>query len=929
MKNGAFRKAAIAGMIAVALVLQGCGEDPAELLASARKAIESRDFNTATIHVKNVLQKDASNVEARKLFGEVLLAQGNAADAERELRKAMEAGSQNEQVIPLLAWALFESGQPKKVTDEFAGKTMETVEGRTALLTTLGRSYLAQSDTAKAQAQIDLAAKESPEDSRVLYGQALLLLAQRNEAGATELLERILKKDPAAVEPLLLKGDILAASGKFDEAIVQVAKARDLKPELRLAIGAQTRLLGMYLQQQKLDEVAAALTLLKQLAPKSPQTFYWEARLALARKEPAKARDAIAQVLRAAPDHVPSVILAAMADMALGDQLPAQTRLESVIAKYQGMVGARKLLTQSYLSSRNATKALETITPLLTPENRDSAVMGMAGQAYLLAGDIKKSQEYFEKQVKFEPNSAIARTRLGLTRLAVQDDEHAMQDLEAAIKLDPSSIQADMLIIATHVRKKDLAKALVAAEALEKKQPENPLVWNIKGSVMLAAKDVSGARTAFSRAIALQPGNLAAATQLARLDVAEKKIDAARKHYEDILAKEPKNSSAYLLLAQLGSETGMDAAAVRGVLERGIKAAPADTKLRVALVRLLTQQQDLKGALERAQQAQTALPDSPEILRALGAAQLASNQAQQAITTFSKLQALDSANPSSLILLAQAQVAAGETSSAEQSLRSAIRLKPDFIPAYEGLVAELVREQRFDEALKVARDLKQRKPDNAGGLVLEARALGSQKRWPEAAGAWQQVVQKFKLPQGVIGTYSAQMAQNKESDAKKTVGDWIRNNPKDQVVRSFLAERAIAAKDYREAQVQYATLLTLEPNSAIAHNNYAWALHQLNNSQAAQEHAETALKLSPQSPAILDTLGTILVDRGQTAKGLETLKRAVDLAPKAAELRLSYAKALSKTGDKNGARKEVAKAVELAPEKSPIRSEAEQLTKSL
>lgn len=923
-----FRASAFAVMLVVMSTLQGCGDEPGKLMESAKVAMEKRDFNTAIIHIKNVLQKEPGNAQARLWFGQLLLDQGDAADAATELRKALGAGNADEQLFSLLVRALYESGQAKKATDEFAGKNLTSPEGRAALAGALGRAYLAQGDAAMAGTQFELALKDVPDFAPALHGLAVLQLSQHNEAAALGLLEKVLGKQPPMAEAALLKADILAAGGKFDAAIELVAKVRDMKPAQAQAIDAQVRLISLYSRQSKMQEAGAALAALKQLAPKSLQTVYWDARVDLMKKEPAKAREAIAQVLRTSPGHVPALILAGIANMQLGDQVQAQTMLESVVARTGEAPGPRKLLAQSYLASRNADKALDTLKPLLTPENRDSSVMALAGQAYLLAGDAKKSQEYFAKQVAAEPESAMARTRLGVVRLLARDEVLAMEDLEAAAKLDPGSILADTAMVAAHLRTGDIPKAVAAAAELERKQPNNPLVYNIKGGVMLAAKDVPAARKAFERAIELQPANLAATTQLARLDVADKKPEVAKKRFEDIISREPNGVSAYLLLAQLEAETGGSVEAVRKVLERGVAADPTKSQVRLALVQLFLRNGESKAALEQAQQAQVASPDRPEVLRLLGNTQIATNQTQQAVATFLKLHNLEPANPATLVELALVQQRVGDLPAAEQSLRKAMQVRGDFMPAHERLVALLAQDKRVDDALKVARDLIAAKPDVINGYVLEAQALGTGKRWPEAVLSWQKVVQKFKSPQAVLGVHGALSAQNKNDEAKKVMTDWIRTNPNDVVVRGLLADRALAAKDYREAAAQYNAMLAVVPTSPLVLNNLAWALHQLKDPRAL-ERAEAAVKLAPTSAPLLDTLGMILVDGGQTQRGIDALKRAVDLAPTSPQLHLSYARALGKSGDRENARREGTKAAQLAPEGSPLRQDAEQFMKGL
>jgi cellulose synthase operon protein C len=271
---------------------------------------------------------------------------------------------------------------------------------------------------------------------------------------------------------------------------------------------------------------------------------------------------------------------------------------------------------------------------------------------------------------------------------------------------------------------------------------------------------------------------------------------------------------------------------------------------------------------------------------------------------------------------------AGDSAAAEQSFRKAVQMRADYLPASEQLAALLVQQQRADDALKVARELMTQKPDLINGYVLEAQTLSAAKRWPDAVSSWQKVSQKFHSPQAVMGVYSAFAAQGKEEEGQKVASDWIRSNPKDTVVRGFLAERAMEKKDFRQAQVQYSAILAVAPNSPLVMNNLAWVMHEQKDPRAL-DHAQAAIKLAPKSPAIMDTLGRIMLDRGQSQRGIELLKQAVDLAPKLPELHLSYARGLSQVGDKSGAQREGEKAIELAQQDSLLRREAELFVKSL
>ncbi|MDP1898181.1 MAG: PEP-CTERM system TPR-repeat protein PrsT, partial [Sulfurimicrobium sp.] len=82
-------------------------------------------------------------------------------------------------------------------------------------------------------------------------------------------------------------------------------------------------------------------------------------------------------------------------------------------------------------------------------------------------------------------------------------------------------------------------------------------------------------------------------------------------------------------------------------------------------------------------------------------------------------------------------------------------------------------------------------------------------------------------------------------------------------------------------------------------------LYQQEKDPRALEHAEKANQLAPDNPAILDTLGWMLVEKGDITRGLPLLQKASNLAPDAAEIRYHFVQGLVKSGDKIKARKEL------------------------
>jgi Flp pilus assembly protein TadD len=102
----------------------------------------------------------------------------------------------------------------------------------------------------------------------------------------------------------------------------------------------------------------------------------------------------------------------------------------------------------------------------------------------------------------------------------------------------------------------------------------------------------------------------------------------------------------------------------------------------------------------------------------------------------------------------------------------------------------------------------------------------------------------------------------------------------------------------------YRKVLDSQPDNPSILNNLAWASAQLQDPKAI-EYAERAHKLAPDNPAIMDTLGVLLIEKGETARSLELLRKATAMAPQSPGIRLNLAKALIKAGQKEAARKEL------------------------
>ena len=136
----------------------------------------------------------------------------------------------------------------------------------------------------------------------------------------------------------------------------------------------------------------------------------------------------------------------------------------------------------------------------------------------------------------------------------------------------------------------------------------------------MARKDNKAARQSFEQALRIDPTYFAAVASLATLDMAEKKPADAKRRFESLLAVSPKNAQALQALAALAAANGASKEEVAGLLNKAIEASPSEAAPRLLLIDLWLRNNDTKQALAAAQSGVAAIPNSPELLTALGRA---------------------------------------------------------------------------------------------------------------------------------------------------------------------------------------------------------------------------------------------------------------------------------------------------------------------
>lgn len=903
MKPTPLRHALLAAFAATTLfALPGCfGESEADLLKSANAYIEKKDYKAAVIQLKTVLQANAESPDGRLLLGKVLLKSGDPVAAAVELRKARELQVPDEKVVPDLARAMVLIGEHGKLATQFGDTTLRDDTAMADLLTSLATAKALQNENEPAAELVKRALALKPQFNDAVTLQARMKATDGDIDGALALTASVLERDPGNAAAGTFKGDLLRLT-KNDTAgaLAAYRKVLETTPD---AVNAHAAVMTILVAESKLDDARKQHTAMKAVAPNHPETLFFEAQLAYADKDFKRVREIADRILKAFPDNVRVLELAGAAEFRRGAYLQAEAMLARSLKIAPRQMVSRQLLAQTYLRLAMPEKTLELLQPVIDSNQVDAGSLSLAGEAYLQMGDAKRSEAAFQKAAKLAPDNARVRTSVALAQLARGDSAQAMTALEGIAAGDKTA-RADLALIAARMKANDMPGALKATDALEGKFPDKAIAFDVRGRIQLLQKDFPAATVSFEKALAKDPQHFPSTAGLATIDVNQGKPEKARERFEALLKANPQNHPAKLALAELAARTGAAPAEVSRLIAEAVKINPGDQRSQLLLVNQYLSSGDPKAALNAAQAATAALPNSNELLDALGRAQLASGDAQQAVSTFRKLISAQPSRAEHHVRLGEALAANKDLAESSRSMKRALELKPDLVPARRGLAQLALLNNSPKEALQQARELQTRLPKDANGWALEGDIESAGRNYDAAAIAYRGALQRRPTADTAVRLHNTLLRANKAADADRMAADWTREHSKDAVFRYYLGDLALGKNDLAVAEAHYRGVLEMAPTHALAMNNIAWLLAK-QSKPGAVEMATKANELAPNRPALLDTLATALAAEGKYPQAIEAQKKALALAAKEPSLKLNLARIYLKAGEKPYARAEL------------------------
>lgn len=888
----------------------------------AKAFIEQGQENAAVIELKNALQKDTNQPEARWLLGRIYLKYGNGEAAEKEFDRAMSLGFEH----PQLGTAVLQT----KLLQRNYREVLEQTDSQAAQQDTpaeihiiRGNAYVGLQQFEDAQSSYKKALSLDPQAANALLGQARIAAIKNNLDTARQLIERGQNIAPENVELWLLKGQISLFENKPEAAEQAFAEAT------RLAdynfMGPLGQIQALFMQ----DKYAAALEPIETIEARNsklPLTRYYRAIIALQNNKAGEAKDYLRQALQIASNHTQSQLLLARILYQEGQTEEARHKLNAFLRQQPDHPLANRLMAAIQMKLNETEQAIQRLEGL---EDKDASAMAMLGNMYAQTGQVEMGQSALEDALELNPDDPAVQTQLALYKLNAGDVQTSIAELEAVNRKFPEYAPAYISLVMTHVKAEQSKKAIQVAESFVANNPDKPQSYNMLGFAYQAVDNTETARRNYNKALELDPEYIPALTNLARLESQLGNTEAVNNHYQKIHELDENNLGALLYLARRAADNGNQKKTL-ALLQQASEAHPEAVEPRIYLGRYHLAKQEYTALEEVVSPAYKLAPDNPDVLLLLGQAQRFNGKDHHSLETLEELVRLKPQEAVSYYQLALTQINLGNYDSARNNLDKSLELRPDYPDALT-TAAKLAIQQGQQELAKEYSD-KLNRIDSDSARV-RAHLLGgdislSENRPEDAViayeKAWSQTQNDFSILTKLTSAYDLTGNTDK---SLQILGDWLNKHPDDRQAQLLLAQTYQRIGQLNQAKQQYKSILEVDPDNLVALNNLAW-LYIEDDIDLALEMAHKAHELSPRSADILDTLGWALVNDKKTEHGIRYLRSALDQKPDSPVIRYHYAYSLAASGDELLARRELEKLLE-EHKNFEDRSKAEELLTSL
>ena len=423
------RAALLAALLATCLPACKDKPDAPRLIAEAQAYQKKGDSKAAVIQLKNVLQANPEHTTARALLGDFYLEGGDVPSAEKEYRRARQAGMADADILPRLARVMLLQQQFEAVLATLPDKPPSA-----HLMAWRAYALLGLNRRAEASQFLEAALAREEGNRLALLGQARLALLENDAPRALALADRTLARHPEHVDALRFRADLLRVQGKPAEARASYEQILKLRPA-----DLQTRIdiASLLIQDGKYADAKAQLARARAISPASLPLVFTQALLDFREQRYSGALEQLQLVLRAAPEYMPAVLLTGAVQYELNNNVQAEQHLRHFLENLSGHLYGSKLLAATLLRNGKPAEAVALLGPLIEKHPQDAELLAASGDAHMRLQQFGKAADEFQKAVELAPSAVCSADAPGASSTAFWNSSAALPNCCSRMRASP------------------------------------------------------------------------------------------------------------------------------------------------------------------------------------------------------------------------------------------------------------------------------------------------------------------------------------------------------------------------------------------------------------------------------------------------------------------------------------------------------------
>jgi len=429
--------------------------------------------------------------------------------AEQSLTRARELDSRHPLTNRSLASFYLATNRPQDAEEPL--KTVFEVTKTPDAAVALAEYYVTTGQDALARAVLEPMLSDAKTSTTANVRLAALDFKGGHHDEAYQRLARVLEKDQASLQALLLRSSFLLADGKSEEAFTNATTATWRHPESAAAFFVLGRI---QTARRQSDGAIAAYQEVLRLNPRAT-----EAKIALGQLQLAQGRaDAsvglATEALASEPENGDAQLLYVRGLLAQSELDRADIELKRLVARFPNSSAVHTQMGMLLARRGKVPAARVEFDRALERRTDDIEAIGGLVALDMAAGNVASARARVDARITAGPTPAllILAARVYATS---HDSSRAESFLKQAISLDSGYVAAYSALAQLYLVQHKLDAAQAEFEAVLERSPKSVAAYTMIGVLLQAKGDVEGARDRFERALQIDPEAGVAANNLA------------------------------------------------------------------------------------------------------------------------------------------------------------------------------------------------------------------------------------------------------------------------------------------------------------------------------------------------------------------------------------------------------------------------------